>query len=281
MKKKFISFLIIICLLLSCFSPIISSEKEFKTSNEKGCNPIEITFYNNGIPTTLQYMFTEHEKKQLFYFLNEENYSAAFSLIKKQKDLPPSFNENNFYQLSNKSNCNNPLSSFYKTRYNHSQSDYLNYLCKVNCSTPYFTYSVPQLPYRTMLSFFGGISALFSYLLIVSAVVLSSGQVSNEVLDFLFTIFILSLCPFIWGLLVTYFFFPLQLMNTFLSLRLGWDLPSNIHTNGILGNWSLTGYIETIVLVGFTGIVITHKRLSVFKEYDFYGYALAVYAKKI
>ena len=68
MKKIFISFLIIICLLLSCFSPIISSEKEFKKFNEKVCNQIEITLYNNGISTTLQYLFTEHEKNNFIIY---------------------------------------------------------------------------------------------------------------------------------------------------------------------------------------------------------------------
>ncbi len=267
-----------LCFVFLSFSPVLSGVYELDSSV---LVPVEVSFYSKGKSCSEVVVLSESELEVLRNTLDEFDFSSAVDLVSSCGSLPVGFMKQDFVsEVEQMSARCSSSGSVYRVL---NASSYVNSMCMLKYQTSYCTYSLFQLPIRVMLSILGGISSLIPLALIFFVFVQSGGFPPGTIVDTLCDVLFLCLGVAAWGAFGPFYLSPIQLANSFLSLRLGWEDPSWLSTTGISKSWEVSGLIESVAIIGFTGATISviNEEIPPFKNYELYGFAGLVCASGV
>lgn len=282
MLKGGLSVCLALCFVFLSFSPVISGEMDqFCDDESDEVLSVEVSFFSNGSSCSEIVSLSSSELNLLRQHLDEFDFSFAVDVVESCGSLPVGFEKKAF--VSELEQMSAKCSAFEASSCALNASTYVNSMCMLKYQTPYLLYSFLQLPIRLMLAFLGGIVSLIPLALIFLIFVSSGGFPPATIVDDFFDVFFLCLGVAAWGAFGPFYLSPIQLANSFLSLRLGWDDPAWLSTTGLSTSWDVYGVFDSVAIVGFTGAAVSvlNEDLQPFKEYELYGFAGLVYASGV
>jgi|GEM_PF-5886259 len=282
MLKGSLSVCLALCFVFLSFSPVISGGTvQFCEDESDEVFSVEVSFFSNGSPCSESVLLSGSELSLLRQYLDEFDFSSAVDVVESCGGLPVGFEKKSFVSEVNQRSA--MCSSFESASHVLNGSTYVNSMCMLKYQTSYFTYSFPQLPIRLMLTLVGGVASLIPLALIFFVFLGSGGFPPASIVDDLCDVLFLCLGVAVWGAFGPFYLSPIQLANSFLSLRLGWEDPAWLSTTGISKSWDVYGLVESVAIVGFTGaaISVVNEDIPPFKNYEFYGTAAFVCASGV